>query len=72
MAFAEGEGCAWRELGSVGGSGRAIRSLRLRLHSGLRQQGGRLRRRWLMARRPKTKALGYQPCPFEGYAYVES
>jgi hypothetical protein len=36
---------------------RAIQSFRLRLHSGLRQQGRRLRRGWFMAR--------LKPCPFE-------
>ena len=56
----------------MGGSRRAIRSFHLRLHSSLRQQGGVFDAGCFMARRPKAKALGYQPCPFEGYAYVES
>jgi hypothetical protein len=33
-----------------GAEKKAIQSFRLRLHSGLRQQGGRLRRGWFMAR----------------------
>jgi hypothetical protein len=43
---------------------RAIWSLRLRLHSGLRQQGRRLRRCVFMAR--------LKPCPFEGSVVAES
>src|ERR1700679_2999432 len=58
--------------GRMGGSRRAIRSFHLRLHSSLRQQGGVFDAGSFMARRTKAKALGYEPCPFEGYAYVES
>jgi hypothetical protein len=39
---------------------RAIQSLRLRLHSGLRQQGRRLRRDRFMAR--------LKPCPSDAFA----
>jgi hypothetical protein len=41
----------------------AIQSLRLGLHSGLRQSRRRLRRQLILARRPEAKASGYQPCP---------
>ena len=49
---------------------KAIQSLRLRLHSSLRQRGMHLRCGLFMALRPKAKALGYQPCPFEGWVVV--